>query len=107
LIGRGQSLEIADEAQNRESGINGEWRDTKPELGATEVERPNIRQGRKRSIMAQGVVEVPNSLVPNLHNTRHNVAEVPDNSAHELCDTRQNIVEIPGNLVQELYDTQA
>jgi hypothetical protein len=107
LIGRGQSLEIADEPQNRESGAKGEQWDTKPELGATEVERPNIWQGRKRSITAQRVVEVPNSPVPNLHDTWRNVAEAPNNPAHELCDTGHNIVEIPGNLVYELYDAQA
>jgi hypothetical protein len=107
LIGRGQSLEIANEPQNRESGAKGEQWDTKPELGATEGERLNIRQGRKGYIITQGVVEVPNSPVRNLHDTWRNVAKVPNNPAHELCDTGHNIAEIPGNLVYELYDAQA
>jgi hypothetical protein len=101
LLRQGQSLEIADEPQNRSLGANGGG--TKPELGTTEARRPNFQQGRVRSITAPEAVEVPNNSTPELHGTRRE--EVPDYPTYELYDTRRNMVEIPGNPVHELSST--
>jgi hypothetical protein len=93
--------EVTNEPQN----TGGEQWDTKPELGATEVQRPNVRLGGVRSTTAWEVIDIINNSLHEPYGARRNVVEVPGNPVHEIYDTRPDMVEIPGNPVHELSNT--
>lgn len=82
----GQSREAADIPDDRGIGYGGEQWEIKPELGASETQWTDVRQGGMRSV-AHAVGEVPNNSLPELHSTPHNIVEVPDNPVYKLYDT--------------------
>jgi hypothetical protein len=107
LMRQDLTREIADAPQNRSLGTEGQqWE--KPELGATEAQRQNVRKDRRTPTVLGDAVEIPNSSVsvPKLHDTGCNIVEAPGNPVHELYDTRHNVVEVPNNPVHELYDAR-
>jgi hypothetical protein len=112
-----QSREVADELDNRNIGHKREQWEIRPERGANEAQRLDVRQGRMRSTVAHEIEEVPNKSIPELHGTLRNVAEVPNEpysthrnavevSGNPVERTRWNTVEVPSNPVYELYSTR-
>jgi hypothetical protein len=106
LTRQDQSREIADTPQSMNTGHRGEQWHKNPQLGATGVQQPYIRQGRMRSPIVHDGLDVPNHSVPELHDTRRNVVDVPSSSVHELYDTRHTAVDAPVSPVHQFYDAR-